>query len=75
MDEMCFRTLGITLIPVRIQPVPRYWWYGTGNFIAVTFPFQEPVLDPDFDWIALAKRKKLEALEDNRIRFERLEET
>ena len=46
-------------------------WYRYRIFIAVTFPFQEPVLDPDFDWIALAKRKKLEALEDNRIRFER----
>jgi hypothetical protein len=32
---------------------------------------QEPELDPDFDWIALAKRKKQEALEDNSIRFER----
>ena len=30
--------------------------------------------DEDFDWIAVAKRKKLEALEDNKALFERLKQ-
>jgi hypothetical protein len=34
-------------------------------------PVQEPELDPDFDWIAAAKKTKYDALEDNKIRFER----
>ncbi len=32
---------------------------------------QEPELNPDFDWIAAAKKTKYDALEDNKIRFER----
>ena len=31
----------------------------------------EPELDPDFDWIVEAKKRKVEALEDNKIRFDR----
>ena len=31
-------------------------------------------LDPDFDWIAVAKRKKFEALEDNKTLCERLKQ-
>ena len=30
--------------------------------------------DPDFDWITLAKKKKLEALEDNKTLFARLKQ-
>eukprot|EP00092_Neocalanus_flemingeri_P038131 GFUD01041503.1.p1 GENE.GFUD01041503.1~~GFUD01041503.1.p1 ORF type:complete len:201 (-),score=70.43 GFUD01041503.1:266-868(-) len=33
---------------------------------------QEENSDPDFDWISVAKRQKLEALEDNKTLFERL---
>ena len=32
----------------------------------------EEVEDPDFDWVALTKKKKLDALEDGKARFERL---
>jgi len=32
----------------------------------------EEVVDPDFDWVALTKKKKLDALEDGKARFERL---
>ena len=32
---------------------------------------KEPDLDPTFDWIAEAKKLKTEALEDNKIRFDR----
>ena len=31
-------------------------------------------LDPDFDWISVAKKKKLDALEDNRTLFLRLKQ-
>ena len=30
--------------------------------------------DPDFDWISLAKKKKLDALEDNKTLFARLKQ-
>jgi len=32
----------------------------------------EEVEDPDFDWVALTKKKKVDALEDGKARFERL---
>jgi len=32
----------------------------------------EEAEDPDFDWVALTKKKKVDALEDGRARFERL---
>ena len=35
---------------------------------------EEDSADPDIDWIALAKRKKLEALEDNNALFARLKQ-
>jgi len=34
----------------------------------------EEVVDPDFDWIAQAKRQKFEALEDNKALFARLKQ-
>jgi len=34
----------------------------------------EEVVDPDFDWIAEAKRQKFEALEDNKALFARLKQ-
>jgi len=33
---------------------------------------EEPDVDPDFDWITLAKQKRFAALEDNKIKFDRL---
>lgn len=33
---------------------------------------QDPDLNPSFDWIAECKKRKFDALEDNKIRFERL---
>jgi len=33
---------------------------------------QDETTDPDFDWISVAKRQRIEALEDNKALFERL---
>ena len=35
---------------------------------------EEEVSDPDFDWIAVAKRRRVAALEDNRTLFLRLKQ-
>ena len=46
--------------------------YHLKLFKNLSFQFQDPEFDPEFDWVTVAKQKKFAALEDNQLKFNRL---